>query len=411
MAGAPDSAFATASHNLHRLRRSALNPFFSKRAIANNEAQIKEKIEHLCRRLKECIENDEVVRLDAAFMALTMDIITQFAFGDSYNYLDEPDFKLEWKETVIGGSANGVFLRQFPWALPILKATPLSLLQVANPKAARLVAWQHMMRRQADAILAKNAAGKKAEGTIFQAVLDSDIPLAEKTAERLTDEAQTLVGAGSETTAKSLAMITFFLASDRKKLQKLRDEILTIGPEPDGSFVLLKLEQLPYLVSALPGSVFPNSHCVQTACITEGVRMMSGVTTRLPRVAHEPMKYQEWEIPTGTPVSQMNYVVNNDPKLFPKPLEFHPERWIEAEDSGIRLDRYMVSFGKGSRSCVGINLAWAELYLTLAYVATRFDMEVYDTTAERDVLIDRDFFVGVPKEESKGIRVKVVKAL
>ena len=139
--------------------------------------------------------------------------------------------------------------------------------------------------------------------------------------------------------------------------------------------------------------------------------MMSGVTTRLPRVAHEPMRYRQWEIPTGTPVSQMNYVVNNDPKIFPNPFEYHPERWLEAEDKGFRLDRYMVSFGKGSRSCVGINLAWAELYLALTYVATRFDMEVYDTTAERDVLISRDFFVGVPKEDSKGIRMKVVKAL
>ncbi|KAK5954220.1 hypothetical protein OHC33_004793 [Knufia fluminis] len=395
MAGAPDSSFATVSHNLHRLRRSALNPFFSKRAIGNNEAQIKEKVEHLCRRLKECMDNDEIVRLDAAFMALTMDIITHFAFGDSYNYLDEPDFKLEWKETVIGGSANGVFLRQFPWALPILKATPLSFLNVANPKAAKLVAWQHFIRKQVNEIVVKNASGKKADGTIFQAVLDSDLPPSEKTIDRLQDEGQTLVGAGSETTAKSLAMITFFLASAPKKLQKLREEIKTIGPEPDGSFVLAKLEQLPYL----------------TACITEGVRMMSGVTTRLPRVAHEPMKYREWEIPTGTPVSQMNYVVNNDPKIFPNPFEYHPERWIEAEEKGIRLDRYMVSFGKGSRSCVGINLAWAELYLALAYVATRFDMEVYDTTAERDVLIARDYFVGVPKEESQGIRVKIVKAL
>jgi len=255
MAGAPDSSFATVSHNLHRLRRSALNPFFSKRAITNNEVQIKEKIEHLCSRLKECMDNDEVVRLDAAFMALTMDIITHFAFGDSYNYLDEPDFKLEWKETVIGGSANGVFLRQFPWALPVLKATPLSVLEVANPKAAKLVAWQHFIRAQVDEILAKNAAGKKAEGTIFQAVLDSDLPPSEKSAGRLTDEGQTLVGAGSETTAKSLSMIMFFLTSNPKKLQRLRDEIKTVGSEPDGSFVLSKLEQLPYLVSAFLHSV------------------------------------------------------------------------------------------------------------------------------------------------------------
>ena len=147
----------------------------------------------------------------------------------------------------------------------------------------------------------------------------------------------------------------------------------------------------------------------QTACITEGLRMMSGVTTRLPRVAYEPLKYDKWEIPAGTPVSVMNYFVNNDPKIFPDPLKFQPERWVEAEEKGVRLDRYMVSFGRGSRSCVGINLAWAELYIALANVISRFDVEPYDTIPERDVLIDRDFFVGVPRVDSQGIRAKVVK--
>lgn len=394
MAGAPGSSFATASHNLHRIRRSALNPFFSKRAIANKEAQIQEKVNNLCRRLRECMDNGEVIRLDAAYMALTMDIINQFSFGYSLKYLEEPDFKLEWKETVVGASANGVFLRQFPWSLPILKAIPLSVLKRMNPQAWRLMTWQRDIRKQVDAIMADRKEGKAAEGTIFQAVLDSDIPSSEKTPERLTDEAQTLVGAGSETTAKSLAMITFFLTSAPEKLQRLRDEIQAVERESDGSLSLAKLEHLPYL----------------TACITEGVRMMSGVTNRLPRVAHEPMKYAEWKIPAGTPVSQSNYFVNNHPEIFPDALEYHPERWLEAEEKGFRLDRYMVSFGKGSRSCVGINLAWAELYLTLANVATRFDFEIYDTTAERDVLIDRDFFVGVPRADSQGIRAKVIKA-
>ena len=249
MAGAPDSSFATASHDLHRTRRAALNPFFSKRQIANNEAQIQEKVDHLCQRLEECMANGQVVRLDAAYMALTMDIITEFAFGKPYNYLDEPDFKLSWKETVVEGSANGVFLRQFPWALPILKGTPLPLLEAGNPKAAKLVAWQHMVRKQVDQILALNASGKKADGTIFQTLLDSDLSPQEKSADRLQDEAQTLVGAGSETTAKSLAMITFFLASDTSKATRLRQELKTVTKEANGSFALGNLEKLPYLVS------------------------------------------------------------------------------------------------------------------------------------------------------------------
>jgi cytochrome P450 len=195
------------------------------------------------------VETKEVIRLDAAYMALTMDIITHYAYGESYNYLAEDDFKVEWKETVVGGSANGVLLRQFPWALPVLKGTPLSILKWANPKAAALVSWQHMIRRQVEAILENSRQGKKATGTIFQAVLDSDLPDEEKTADRLQDEGQTLVGAGSETTAKTLSIITFYLLQDKTQLQKLRDELASVPLKPEGGSLLSHLEGLPYLVN------------------------------------------------------------------------------------------------------------------------------------------------------------------
>lgn len=135
--------------------------------------------------------------------------------------------------------------------------------------------------------------------------------------------------------------------------------------------------------------------------------MMQGVTTRLPRVAHEPLKYKGWTIPPGTPISQMTYMVNNDAKIFPDPFTFHPERWIEAETKGIRLDRFMVSFSKGSRQCIGINLAWAEMYLAIAYIVTRFDLELFDTTKERDILFQRDWFLGAPSPESQGLRMQI----
>ncbi|EXJ83291.1 hypothetical protein A1O1_06910 [Capronia coronata CBS 617.96] len=396
MAGAPASSFATASHSLHRLRRSALNPFFSKRSVNQMESLIVANIERLCKRFEEAIKTAEVIRLDAAYMALTMDIITQAAFGETDNCLAEPDFKLAWKETVIAGSANGVFLRQFPWALPILKAVPLYVLQMLNPPAVSLLAWQHMVRAQVDAVIAENKAGEKSHGTIFQALLDSDLPPEEKSADRLQDEAQTLVGAGSETTAKSLSVITFYLLDDRKKLDKLRAELKSVMPTPDSPVSLTVLEQLPYL----------------TAVINEGIRLMYGVTTRLPRVSpNEPLKYKDWIIPPGTPVSESNYFVHMDRAIFPNPEQYDPDRWLRAAKEGFRLDRYLVSFSKGSRMCVGINLAYAELYLTLAIIMSRFDMENFETSAENDIRIDRDLFVGVPKEGSKGVRAKIVAGL
>lgn len=321
MAGAPDSSFATAPHNLHRIRRAALNPYFSKRSIGQTESLIMTKVQVLCRRFEEACKSGQVIRLDAAYMALTMDVITHYCFGDSYNYLEEDDFRASWKETVIAGSANGAFLRQFPWALPILKMAPLPLVQMMNPPAGHLMAWQRMVRAQVDDIIAQNKEGKKTTGTVFQALLDSDLPPKEKSADRLQDEGQTLVGAGSETTAKSLAVITFYLYEDKTKLEKLREELRTVMPTPTSSVSLTTLEQLPYFVSfrhdhpgphcfQLPRSFCYNPYSIriepiltclfQTAVINEGIRLMFGVTTRLPRVSPtEALRYKDWVIPPG----------------------------------------------------------------------------------------------------------------
>lgn len=65
-----------------------------------------------------------------------------------------------------------------------------------------------------------------------------------------------------------------------------------------------------------------------------------------------------WEIANNytlqTPVSQSNYFVHMDPTLFPEPEKFDPERWIRAVEKGEYLSRYIVSFTKGSRQCLGM---------------------------------------------------------
>jgi hypothetical protein len=43
-----------------------------------------------------------------------------------------------------------------------------------------------------------------------------------------------------------------------------------------------------------------------------------------------------------------------DSAIFPNPESYDPDRWIRAAQEGVRLDRYFVSFSKGSRMCVGI---------------------------------------------------------
>ncbi|KAH8651124.1 cytochrome P450 [Xylariales sp. PMI_506] len=393
LAGADGSSFSTVPHSLHRLRRGALSRFFSVRSVTQVEPMIRSKIEKLCARFAVASGTREVVRIDAAFMALTMDIICDYAFAHDRKYLDEPDFMLVWKQTIIGAFEGGAMGRQFPWMLPLMKRLPLSVVAAMHPAMGHLFRWQAGIKQQVLPILEENdeiSIQGNYSRTIFHTLRHSDLAPEEKTLERLCDEGEILTGAGSETTAQTLTRLLFYLKHEPRILLRLQGELDHAIPNASNIPPWSELQQLPYL----------------TAVVREGLRLSYGVTTRLPRIAHEDIKYKDHIIPAGTPVSQTPYFILMHPSIFPDPDSFRPERWIDAAAHGDRLDKYLVSFGKGSRQCLGINLAYAEIYLTLATVIRRFDWELYETTLN-DVVCKHDFFVAVADLDSKGVRVSI----
>ena len=231
---------------------------------------------------------------------------------------------------------------------------------------------------------------KTTQPTVFKELLDSGLPPEEVTVQRLAEEAQTVVGAGQVTTAHFLTMTSFFILANPEILGKLKEELISAMPS-DGSLPpISKLEQLPYL----------------SAVISEGFRKSYGVTQRLPRVSPDaPLIYKDWVIPPGTPVGMTSIFMHDNPQYFPNPEVFDPDRWLKA-DAERRLGKYLVNFAKGTRSCLGINLAKAEIFLTLAAVFHRFDMELYETDRS-DVEVVHDYFNPAPKDDSKGVHVLV----
>ena len=98
MFGTTLATVGTTGHELHRLRRSALNPLFSKRSIMRLEPVIQENIDRLLRRLREFKDTQEPVNLVDAFTCLSADIIGSLAFGRSYGFLEMSDFNPRWHE-------------------------------------------------------------------------------------------------------------------------------------------------------------------------------------------------------------------------------------------------------------------------------------------------------------------------
>lgn len=126
-----------------------------------------------------------------------------------------------------------------------------------------------------------------------------------------------------------------------------------------------QLTQLPYL----------------TACLHESTRIAHGVAGRLVRISPDnELLCNGIRIPKGSTFSMSHYIQHTDPKRFPDPFKFIPERYMG--EKGMETLRYLVPFGRGPRMCLGMNLAWSEMYLAFAGLIRSVDMELVGTTVE-----------------------------
>lgn len=108
-------------------------------------------------------------------------------------------------------------------------------------------------------------------------------------------------------------------------------------------------------------------------------------------------------------MSMMSLFLNANADIFPEPFKFVPDRWLQQDDT-IKFNpakqKYLATFGRGARRCIAMNLAHAELYLTVAAVVTRLQMQLFDTD-ETDVAFLHDFSIIQSRLDSKGVRVTV----
>jgi len=190
----------------------------------------------------------------------------------------------------------------------------------------------------------------KERTSIFQEILQSDLPPQEQSVHRLGEEAQLILGAGLETRGWALSTASSHIINDPAIFKKLRDELKQAIPDMKAQLDLLQLERLPYL----------------SGCIQEGIRLSYGVSARNPRISpSKPTKYKDWVIPAGTPVSMTVVDVHHDEEIYPNSHSFIPERWLDnpRTANGSPLNRYFVAFGKGARACLGIKFVYSSMIL------------------------------------------------
>lgn len=141
-----------------------------------------------------------------------------------------------------------------------------------------------------------------------------------------------------------------------------------------------------------------------------GLRIGFGTVQRSPRISPYPIDYGSYKIPAGTPISQDSYHMHLHEEIFPGSTSYRPERWLgnpRGPDGVKQLSRYNVAFGRGARMCLGMQMAYAEMYIVIASLVRRFEFSFTDDTDRSDVDFFVDWLTPHAKPGSKGVRVLV----
>ncbi len=166
----------------------------------------------------------------------------------------------------------------------------------------------------------------------------------------LRDELISLLLAGHETTANSLAWAWERLTRTPDAYNELYDAVRTDRAD--------KADQIEYVIQETMRSrpVIP----------VIGRRVM------------EPWQLGEYGVEAGTPISMSILLVHHREDLYPEPWEFKPQRWV-----GHKPGTYeWIPFGGGTRRCLGASLAMAEMRVVLERMAARLEIEADRPEAE-----------------------------
>ena len=170
------------------------------------------------------------------------------------------------------------------------------------------------------------------------------------TNEELRDELMTLLVAGHETTATTLAWAFYWIHRLPSVRQKLLQELDSLGENPDPMTIF----RLPYL----------------SAVCQETLRIYPVLMVTFAREVLTPVELMGHQLEPGTVVFGSIYLTHRREDLYPEPLKFKPERFLERQFSPYEY----LPFGGGSRRCIGLALAQLEMKLVLATILRDFDL-------------------------------------
>lgn len=169
---------------------------------------------------------------------------------------------------------------------------------------------------------------------------------------QVRDEVMTIFLAGYETIANALTWTWYLLSQNPEAERKFHAELDSVLGASDAGYDDVPRLRYTEMVLAESMRLYPPAWAMG-------------------RLALEDFALGPYFLPRGTTVFMSQYIMHRDPRYFPDPERFDPERWRpEAKTARPRFSYF--PFGGGARQCIGESFAWMEGILILATLGRRW---------------------------------------
>lgn len=326
----------TSSGAFHRRQRRLVQPAFHHDAVDRHTARIADIVDRHIGQWR----NGDAVAVERETRALATAVIVETLFAG-----DDAKRLAELVERSLPQFVAGVGLRTL---------LPAAVARLPLPGAKRFDAVGADLRRTTLQVVRRRRRDGGGEGLVSTLLAARDREGRGMTDDEAVDEVITLLIAGIETSATTLAWAYHELGRHPRLGDRLRAEVDTV------------LAGRRVAAADLPRLRFTRAY------LNEILRLHDP-TWLLMRRAQEDVDLGGVLIPAGAQAVYSPTTLHRDPRFYPDPLRVNPDRWLPGPPS---LPRgAFLPFGAGNRKCVGQAFAWNEMSVVLATVAARWRLD------------------------------------
>ncbi|KAL9080559.1 MAG: hypothetical protein Q9157_000701 [Trypethelium eluteriae] len=351
----------------HANHRRIVNPVYTMTSILKNESAMDECLTWLVKRLGEFADKQEVMDLGRWLEMYAYDIVGVVFFGRSFEFLEKGFDHLNYIDAVwtslpllTFAAVAPTYMRLFIMGAAVLNPSTLKAVKAAG--GITTAALEHTARRRNDSEQ-ENIQRNDLLSQLFRIERQRGAKR-DFTHREIALESWGGIIAGADSSSIGMRSVLYNLIKHPGHLAKVLEEIDAAAAAGLLSSPVRQSEAMSLKYTC--------------ASIKEAMRVFPPWQIHMPRHAPpEGLQLSGKYIPQGYRVGISPAIVHFDKEVFgPDADDFRPERWLESQERSFAMDKAILGFGAGSRTCIGKNLALAEIHKTVSEVLRHYTFEM-----------------------------------